>query len=90
MKESDRIAATATLLRAFGAACEELPDGLVVAGGARLRGTAFDARGDHRIAMAGAVAAALADGPSTLTGGEWVTISYPAFFEDLERLAERA
>jgi 3-phosphoshikimate 1-carboxyvinyltransferase len=90
VKESDRIAATATLLRAFGAACEERPDGLVVAGGARLRGTAFDARGDHRIAMAGAVAAALADGPSALTGGEWVTISYPAFFEDLERLAEPA
>jgi len=88
VKESDRIAATLALLRAFGAACEERPDGFVVAGGARLAGTAFDARGDHRIAMAGAVAAALADGPSSLTGGEWVTISYPAFFEDLERLAE--
>ena len=88
VKESDRIAATLALLRAFGAACEELPDGLVVAGGARLVGTGFDARGDHRIAMAGAVAAALAEGPSSLTGGEWVTISYPAFFEDLERLAE--
>jgi 3-phosphoshikimate 1-carboxyvinyltransferase len=88
VKESDRIAATLALLRAFGAACEERPDGLVVAGGARLKGTAFDARGDHRIAMAGAVAAALADGPSSLTGGEWVTISYPAFFEDFERLSE--
>lgn len=88
VKESDRIAATLALLRAFGAECEERPDGLVVAGGARLAGTAFDARGDHRIAMAGTIAAALADGPSSLTGGEWVTISYPAFFEDLERLAE--
>jgi 3-phosphoshikimate 1-carboxyvinyltransferase len=88
VKESDRIAATLALLRAFGAACEERPDGLVVAGGARLGATAFDARGDHRIAMAGAVAAALADGPSSLAGGEWVTISYPSFFEDLERLAE--
>jgi 3-phosphoshikimate 1-carboxyvinyltransferase len=90
VKESDRIAATAALLRAFGAACEERQDGLVIAGGARLQGTAFDAHGDHRIAMAGAIAAALAAGPSTLTGGEWVTISYPAFFEDLERLAEPA
>jgi 3-phosphoshikimate 1-carboxyvinyltransferase len=90
VKESDRIAATAALLRAFGAACEEQEDGLTIAGGARLHGTAFDARGDHRIAMAGTIAAALAEGPSTLTGGEWVTISYPAFFEDLARLAEPA
>lgn len=89
VKESDRIAATAALLRAFGAECEELADGLVVAGGTRLRGAAFDAHGDHRIAMAGTVAAALADGPSALSGAEWVRISYPSFFDDLERLAER-
>lgn len=89
VKESDRIAATAALLRAFGAECEELADGLVVRGGDRLRGAAFDAHGDHRIAMAGAVAAALAEGGSSLFGAEWVRISYPTFFQDLERLAER-
>jgi len=89
VRASDRIAATAALLRAFGAECEELADGLVVAGGTRLRGAAFDAHGDHRIAMAGTVAAALADGPSALSGAEWVRISYPSFFDDLERLAER-
>ena len=86
VKESDRIAATVRLLRAFGARAEELPDGLVVEGPAALRGAAADAGGDHRLAMCAAVAAARASGPSLLRGGEWVRISYPSFFADLDRL----
>ena len=88
-KESDRIAATARLLTAFGARVEERPDGLVIEGdpGARpFRGAAVDAEHDHRIAMCAAVAAALSEGDSSLTGGQWVAISYPGFFGDLARL----
>lgn len=87
VKESDRIRSTVQLLRAFGAAAEELPDGLVVQGSADLRGAAFDAGHDHRIAMSAAVAASLASGPSSLAGHEWAAISYPAFFADLAAVA---
>jgi 3-phosphoshikimate 1-carboxyvinyltransferase len=86
VKESDRIASTAALLRAFGAGCDELPDGLVVHGSARLRGAAFDAGMDHRIAMAAAVAACAASGRSRLGGHEWVAVSYPSFFEHLREI----
>ncbi len=87
VKESDRVAETVALLRAFGADADELPDGLALAGGARFTGAAFDAHGDHRIAMCGVVAASAARGPSTLCGGEWIGISYPGFFDDLARIA---
>lgn len=87
VKESDRVAETVALLRAFGADADELPDGIALAGGSRFRGAAFDAHGDHRIAMCGVVAASAADGPSALSGGEWIGISYPGFFDDLARIA---
>ena len=91
VKESDRIAATAGLLRGFGADADEKPDGLRIPGGARLRGGAADAGGDHRLAMAAAVAA-LAAGPageavSQLDGAESVAVSYPAFWQHLAQLA---
>ena len=91
VKESDRIAATAALLRAFGAGVDERPDGLRIHGGAQLRGGRVDAGGDHRLAMAAAVAA-LAAGPageavSRLDGAEAVAVSYPGFWADLARLA---
>lgn len=89
LKESDRIRATVEMLRAFGARAEELPDGLRVTGPTPLSGTAVDARGDHRIAMCAAVAASIAKGPSRLSGGSWIAISYPEFFRDLDDL-ERA
>lgn len=85
-KESDRIATTVELLRAFGAKAEELDDGFRVRGGRSLRGASVDSRGDHRIAMCAAVLAALSSGPSRLSGAEWVGISYPGFFDDLGRL----
>ena len=91
VKESDRIATTAGLLRAFGAGVDERPDGLRIHGGAHLRGAQVDAGGDHRLAMAAAVAA-LAAGPageavSLLDGAEAVAVSYPGFWADLARLA---
>jgi 3-phosphoshikimate 1-carboxyvinyltransferase len=89
VKESDRIAATARLLRAFGASVDELEDGLVIEGPTRLRGAEVDAEHDHRIAMCAAVCAAIAQGESLLTGAEWVRVSYPGFFDDLDRLEKR-
>ncbi len=89
-KESDRIAATVANLRAMGAEVEEYQDGLLVAARARLRGALLDARGDHRIAMAFAVAALLAEGESEIAGAEeCVGVSFPEFFRLLEAVTER-
>lgn len=85
-KESDRIAAVSDGLRVMGAEVDELPDGLAVTGPVRLRATRLDAALDHRLAMAWAVAASLADGPCQIDGAEAVAASYPAFFTDLGRL----
>jgi len=86
VKESDRIAGTAAMLRALGAQVEERPDGMLIAGGARLRGGVVESHGDHRIAMAAAVAAMAAEGGTELRGSESVAVSYPEFWRDLERL----
>jgi 3-phosphoshikimate 1-carboxyvinyltransferase len=85
VKESDRIAAMVEGLRAMGASIEAAADGFTVEGPTPLEGARLDAHGDHRIAMALAIAACLARGPSELAGEEWVAISFPAFFA---RLAE--
>jgi 3-phosphoshikimate 1-carboxyvinyltransferase len=84
-KESDRIALVAAGLRALGAECEEAPDGLAVHGPAPLRAAALDAHGDHRLAMAWAVAACLCEGggATTVDGADCVAVSYPRFFDDL-------
>ncbi|HXM95167.1 MAG TPA: 3-phosphoshikimate 1-carboxyvinyltransferase [Candidatus Dormibacteraeota bacterium] len=91
VKESDRIAALADNLRRMGATLEERPDGLKVAGRqtGKLRGAEIDPRGDHRIAMAFAVAALAAHGPSVVRNAECAGVSYPNFFEELQRLAQR-
>jgi 3-phosphoshikimate 1-carboxyvinyltransferase len=88
-KESDRIAHLAEGLRRMGAACEALPDGLVIEGPTRLVPAAVDAAGDHRLAMAFAVAGCLAAGPGLthIAGADSVSISYPGFFEDLAALS---
>jgi 3-phosphoshikimate 1-carboxyvinyltransferase len=83
VKESDRIEAVVRGLRALGAAIEPLEDGFTVRGPTRLSGAAIDAASDHRIGMALAVAAALAEGDSELDGAEWVDVSFPGFFERL-------
>ena len=83
VKESDRVATVVAELRRMGADIEARPDGFVVKGPTRLRGATVDAHGDHRLAMALAVAALVADGPVTIRGAECVGKSYPAFFEAL-------
>ena len=89
VKETDRIEATAAVLSAMGARIEERPDGLVIEGGAALRGAEVDARGDHRIAMAAAVAALSASGATTIHGAEAAAVSFPGFWDALEAVAGR-
>ncbi len=86
VKESDRISALVAGLRALGAEAEELPDGFHVRAGPRLTGGRVDAHGDHRLAMAFAIAGLTADGPVTIDGASAAAVSYPGFFADLERL----
>ena len=88
VKESDRISALVAGFRALGIDADERDDGFVIRGrsGERPKGGVADARGDHRMAMAFAIAALAAEGPSTIDGAEAVDISYPGFFETLERL----
>ena len=85
-KESNRIATMASELAKAGAAVEETTDGMVIHGGAALHGAAFDAYGDHRIAMSMAVCALACEGLSTIDGADCVEISYPSFFSDLKNL----
>ncbi len=86
LKESDRIRSTAALLRALGATVEERADGLRIEGGRPLHGAALESAGDHRIAMAAAVAALVAEGECQLRGEETVAISYPTFWRDLAQI----
>ncbi len=80
VKESDRIATTAAMLRAFGVRVEEQPAGLLVHGQeGPLRAARVDAAGDHRIAMAAAVAALVADGESRIEDADNVATSFPSF-----------
>ena len=88
LKESDRLATTAHTLRALGAQVEEREDGLVIQGRYPLRGGTVDAAGDHRIAMAAAVAAGACEAPVTITGAQAVDKSYPAFWRDLAALGK--
>jgi 3-phosphoshikimate 1-carboxyvinyltransferase len=85
-KESDRIHAVATNLRALGATVEEYPDGLFVPGRQTLRGGVVDSFGDHRIAMAFAVAGLFTEGPVMIKDPGCVAISFPGFFETLRQV----
>ena len=91
IKESDRIAVLAENLRRMGAKVEELPDGLRVEGrsAGRLHGAEIEPQGDHRMAMAFAVAALGAEGETVIRDAECAAVSYPEFFAALERLVER-
>ena len=91
VKESDRIAVLAENLRRMGAQVEELPDGLLVAGrsAGRLHGAEIEPHGDHRMAMAFAIAALGAEGETVIRDAECAAVSYPDFFPTLERLVER-
>jgi 3-phosphoshikimate 1-carboxyvinyltransferase len=86
VKESDRIATAAKELRNLGAQIRELPDGLEITGRPRLSGGVCDSHGDHRIAMAAAVAGLSAEGTTTVRDAAWIETSFPGF----ERLLRAA
>jgi len=87
VKESDRLRAMADGLRRMGARVEEFPDGVRIEGPTRLRPATIDAFGDHRVAMALAVAGLNAQSPTQIVGAESADVSYPGFFAQLERVA---
>jgi 3-phosphoshikimate 1-carboxyvinyltransferase len=86
VKESDRISALADGFRVLGADIEEQPDGFEVRATRRLRGGEVDAHNDHRLAMAFAIAALGAAGPTTIHDAGAAAVSYPEFFSVLESL----
>jgi 3-phosphoshikimate 1-carboxyvinyltransferase len=91
VKESDRIAVLVENLKRMGAKVEERPDGLRVEGrsAGKLHGAEIEPHGDHRIAMAFAVAGLAAEGETVIRGADCAGVSYPAFFEELRRLGEK-
>lgn len=88
VKESDRIAAVAANLREMGADVEERPDGLRIPGRQKPHGAVLDSFGDHRIAMAFAVAALRADGETCIQGADAAEVSFPTFFDELRAIAK--
>jgi 3-phosphoshikimate 1-carboxyvinyltransferase len=91
VKESDRIAALAESLGRMGARLEEFPDGLRVEGrsAGKLHGAKIDPHGDHRIAMALAIAGLGAEGTTIIQDSECAAVSFPGFFATIERMLER-
>ncbi|MCL2580755.1 MAG: 3-phosphoshikimate 1-carboxyvinyltransferase [Oscillospiraceae bacterium] len=89
LKESDRLAATAQVLNALGGQIVEQPDSLKIQGKSALSGGEIDSWGDHRIAMTAAIASAACTRPVTITGGQAVNKSYPAFWDDLAALGKQ-
>jgi 3-phosphoshikimate 1-carboxyvinyltransferase len=83
IKETDRIKTVIENLRRLGVEAEELPDGFIVPGRQRFRAAEFDSFGDHRIAMAFAVAALRGDGESTVHGADAASVSFPEFWDTL-------
>jgi len=89
VKECDRLSAVTRNLQAMGAQVEQTDDGWRIPGRQRLHGALIKTFSDHRIAMAFAIAALRAEGETLVPDADCVAISYPAFFEDLEKLVER-
>jgi 3-phosphoshikimate 1-carboxyvinyltransferase len=88
-KESDRIRSVVVNLRRLGVDVRELPDGFVIPPGSRIRGGRVRTFGDHRIAMAFALAGLVAESPVELDRPECVAVSYPDFFRHLEGVCRR-
>ncbi len=86
VKESNRLEGLVEELRKLGAQIEATSDGFIIQGPTRLKGAVVDGRGDHRMAMALAVAALVAEGETTITGADCVSKTYPTFFQDLNLL----
>ena len=89
VKETDRIRTVVDNLRRMGVQAEELPDGMVIPGRQRFHAAGIDSFGDHRIAMAFAVAALSGDGESVIHGAEAASVSFPEFWETLGRITSR-
>ena len=86
LKESDRLKTVSDMISALGGDITETSDGLIIRGVASLRGGVVDAAGDHRIAMSGAVTATVCREAVTVVGAECVAKSYPAFWDEFERI----
>lgn len=89
LKESDRLAAVTEELNALGAEVSMGPDRLIIRGVKNLKGGRMSSRGDHRIAMMGAVAAIRSDGPVFIEGSDSVAKSYPGFWLDFEKTGKQ-
>jgi 3-phosphoshikimate 1-carboxyvinyltransferase len=88
IKETDRIRTVVDNLRLMGVQAEEAPDGMVIPGRQKFHAAAVDSYGDHRIAMAFAVAALAADGESAIEGAEAASVSFPEFWDTLAAVAQ--
>lgn len=86
VKESDRIELVADGLRRMGATVETFEDGMAITGPTRLTGTQIAAHGDHRIAMAFAIAGLIAEGATEIDGADSIATSFPSFESELARL----
>ena len=85
IKETDRIRTVVENLRLMGVEAEELPDGMVIPGRQKFHAATLDSSGDHRIAMAFAVAALRGDGESVIEGADAASVSFPEFWDTLAR-----
>lgn len=90
VKETDRIAATVDWLQGAGVRCEARADGMAVFGSGNIGGGEFNGRGDHRIAMALGIAGLVADEPIVVTDASCSSISYPTFWDEIDRLGGSA
>jgi 3-phosphoshikimate 1-carboxyvinyltransferase len=88
IKESDRISALASNLKSMGAEVEEKPDGLIISGGQKLHGADIITQGDHRIAMAFAIAGLSAQPETRIHDAECADVSFPGFWEALQKVTK--
>ncbi len=89
VKESNRIDVMVQNLKAMGADIEATEDGMIIRGGKPLHGAVIDSKLDHRVAMSFAVAGMNADGETEIVGADCVTISYPNFYCDIQKLSKK-
>lgn len=86
VKESDRIKSTVNILKSFGANIQATNDGMIIQGPTPLYGTEIQPDSDHRMVMMSAIAGLIAQGSTTIQDAQWVNISYPDFFRQIEKL----
>lgn len=89
VKETDRIAAVTNELSKIGANIEATADGMIIHGPTKLTGGTMDSYGDHRLGMMAAIVSLIASGPVSIEDPACIDISYPTFFEDLEKLVDK-